>query len=487
MRTKAWATRRNVLKGLGMTLALPWFESLCQTAKAQPVQAKRYVFVYFPNGTARDFWPAAGEGAGEAWQLSPIQEPLTPYKEHLSVLSNVGQTELFGGTSVNPSHSQLCAPTLSGTINHPSNPVLGGPSVDQVLAQRIGDQTPFPSLQIGLSTHDSYPDGQHPAISRSISWSASDVPLYKEVNPQALFDRITMGLNVGGMATPEQMAEAALRRERNLSVLDYVVADAEALRAKVSFSDQARLDRYLTSVRELEGRVSMPIPPGGGGGVITRPDLVAEYTERTDNKVISVDAEPEGYSRDTHAEVMNDLVQLAFEADLTRVISYMLDDARSDYHYQFLKQRNFTLTGSTEAETNLTTPLQGDLLGYHALQHDGDSNNGFATINHWLVAKFATLLGRLSETLEPDGSGSSLLDNSYLQFQSGMQGSQHNPNQLPIVIAGKGGGLYKTNYHHVFPNEVRLADVHLTALRAGFGLTDAQLGNGQDIVPALLV
>jgi hypothetical protein len=221
--------------------------------------------------------------------------------------------------------------------------------------------------------------------------------------------------------------------------------------------------------------------------VIDRPELSAEYHERDDIKSIGVDIEPVGYSRDEHAETMNDLITMAFQTDLTRVIAHMLDDARSDYHYMFLRQRNFTLEGSTEIESNLTTALQGDLLGYHALQHDGDSNNGFATVNHWFVQKFASLIERLASTPEADGSGQSLLDNTYLQFQSGMQGSQHNPDNLPIIIAGGGGGVYKTNQHHVFPTEVRLADVHLTVLREGFGCTDvANLGNGVAVVPELL-
>jgi hypothetical protein len=486
MNTKPWLSRRNVLRGLGVTLALPWLESLApRAARAQATTApKRYVFLYFSNGVAQGFWPATGAGAGDLWQLSPLQEPLAPYKQYVQVLSNVGQTELFGGNP-NPSHSQLCAPTTSCTVNDPSQPILGGPSVDQVLAQNIGAETPFASLQIGCSTMNSYADGQHPAISRSVSWAASDQPLYKEVNPQAVFDRLITQLGPG-TEDPNAVAQAELRKARDLSVLDFVLEDANALKNKLSSSDKRKLDQFLTSVGELEARVQLQGGTMGGTKTYTRPTLSASYNERADIK--SVDAnDPEGYDRNEHAEVMNDLITMAFETDLTRVISHMLDDARSDYHYRFLKQREFSATGSVEIDAPLDTVLQGDLLGLHALQHDGDDNNGFATVNHWFVQKFASLLDRLSKTMEPDGSGKTLLDNTIITFMSGMQGSNHQADKLPIILGGSGGGVFKTNHHHSFPAEVRLADVHLTILQSGFGLQGVTLGNSGGIVPDLLV
>lgn len=489
-----WMSRRNVLRGLGVSLALPWMESLCpKPVHAQATTAgktKRYVFMYFSNGVARAFWPPTGSGAGTAWQLSALLEPLAEYKQHIQVLSNVGQTELFGGNP-NPSHSQLCAPTTSCTVNDRTRPILGGPSIDQVIAQNLAENPdtlrPFKSLQIGCSTMNSYPDGQHPAISRSISWAASDQPLYKEVNPQTVFDTLVAQLTPQG--TPDPVAEEAarIRKERDLSVLDYVLQEANSLTPKLSTSDRRRLDQFLTSVQELEARAKLQgstMP--GGGKTYTRPTLSASYNERADIKSISAN-DPAGYNRNEHAEVMNDLITMAFETDLTRVVSHMLDDARSDYHYHFLKQRNFAGGTSTEIDAPLNTVLQGDLLGLHALQHDGDNNNGFATVNHWFVQKFASLLDRLSKAPEPDGSGKTILDNTVIVFMSGMQGSNHNANQLPIVLGGSGGGVFKTDYHHDFPQEVRLADVHLTVLHNGFGFTNTQLGNSGGIVPGLLV
>ncbi len=486
---KGWLSRRNILRGAGVTLALPWLESLApKAARAQAAgQTKRYVFMYFSNGVAQGFWPATGQGAGAAWTLSPLQQPLEPYKQYIQVLDNVGQVELFGGNP-NPSHSQLCAPTTSCTVNDPSQPILGGPSIDQVIAQNLpAGQTPFASVQWGCSTMPSYPDGQHPAISRSVSWAASDQPLYKEVNPQTIFDSLVAQLGTTpGMEDPAAAAAAQLRKDRDLSVLDFVIDDATALQAKLSTSDRTRLDQFLTSVRELETRTTQ-LGTTMTTKTYTRPTMSASYNERADIKTIDPN-DPAGYSRETHAELINDLITMAFETDLTRVVSHMLDDARSDYHYHFLKQREFSAAGSVEIDAPLETVLQGDLLGLHALQHDGDDNNGFATVNHWFVQKFATLLQRLSTTMEPDGSGKTLLDNTVICFMSGMQGSNHEANHLPLILGGSGGGVFKTDYRHNFPSEVRLADVHLTVLQSGFGMTNVTShGNSGGIVPDLLV
>jgi len=490
MNRKNWLSRRNVLRGAGVGLALPWLESLCPAPVQAQAQAagktKRYVFMYFSNGVARAFWPPTGEGAGTAWKLSGLLEPLQAVKQHVQVLSNVGQTALFNGNP-NPSHSQLCAPTTSCTVNDPSKPILGGPSVDQVLAQNIGSATPFPSLQLGCSTMPSYPDGQHSAISRSVSWAASDQPLYKEVNPQAVFDNLLKQLAPGGATDPAAEAAAKLRKDNDLSVLDYVLTEANSLNAKLSASDKHRLAQFLDSVQQIEKRTKDQGTAMMPTKMYTRPTMSASYTERANIQSVDIN-DPTGYNRNTHAELMNDLITMAFETDLTRVVSHMLDDARSDYHYHFLKQRNFMGQSSVEIDAPLTTPLQGDLLGLHALQHDGDNNNGFATVNHWFVQKFASLLDKLSRAVEPDGSGTTVLDNTVVVFMSGMQGSNHQANQLPIVLGGSGGGVFKTDYHNNFASEVKLADVHLTVLQSGFGLSNvAKLGNSGGIVPGLLV
>lgn len=498
MSTKLWLSRRDVLRGLGVALALPWLESIAprvtraQMTGASPI--KRYLLMYFPCGVARAYWPPRGEGAGDAWQLSALLEPLAAHKRSIQVLSNVGQEALFNsGTNPNPSHSLYCAPSFSCTVPDERDPILGGPTTDQIIAEKLhADDVasglavpPLKSLQLGCSTMNSNPDGRHPAITRSVSWSASDVPLYKEVDPQKVFDSLMMQLAPGGATDAENMALAQLRKDRDLSVLDYVIDEAKSLNGKLSASDRRRLDQFLTSVREIEGQVKSQ-GQTMAGKTYERPTLSASYNERRPGAELQAD--PDGYDRNAHAEVMNDLITMAFETNLTRVISHMLDDARSEYHYNFLKQRTFSEGSLTSVPSDddgpLTTVQQGDLLGYHGLSHDGDNNNGFATVNHWFVQKFASLLDRFSASIEADGK--SVLDNTFVLFMSGMQGSSHELTRLPVVLAS-GGNVFKADYHNSFDEQMRLANVHLTILQSGFGVPIDQLGYSTGPIRELLV
>jgi hypothetical protein len=499
MSSKTWLTRRNVLRGLGVGLALPWLESLSPSpaqAQAASTPIKRYLLMYFPCGVARDYWAPTGQGAAAAWSLSALLEPLQAYKQYLQVLSNVGQEELYNaGVNPNPSHSLYCAPSFSCTVPDTKQPILNGVTSDQILAKSLNDRLlaqnaappPFKSLQTGCSTMNSSPDGRHPSMTRSISWAASDVPLYKEVNPQKVFDTLSMQLAPGGASDPANQALAQLRKDRKLSLLDYVASEATSLNTKLSPSDRHRLDQFLTSVQEIEGRVRVQgaTMPTGAHKDYTRPTMSASYNERRPGATLTPD--PAGYDRDTHAELMNDLISMAFETDLTRVITHMLDDARSEYHYNFLHQRTFTKGSQTSVlsatDGPLSTVTNGDLLGYHGLSHAGDSNNGFATVNRWFVEKFASLLGRL--TLAKEADGTSVLDNTLVLFMSGMQGSSHQLTKLPVVFAS-GNPLFKADYHNNFASQVRLADVHLTILKNAFGVDIDQLGYSQGIVPELL-
>ena len=473
-------SRRNVLRGLGVGLALPWLESLSPEAvlaqAASPT--KRYLLFYVPCGMA-NFWNAKGEGAGSAWTLSALQEPLAKHKQYLQVLTNVGQEELYNsGKNPNPSHSLYCAPSFSCTVPDTKNPILGGPTVDQVIAQSIAGTTPFKSLQLGCATMVSSSDGRHPSMTRSISWGASDQPLYKDVNPQSVFDSLVTQLAPGGSMDPENQTLAKLRKDRDLSVLDYVLKDAAALQTKLSASDRRRLDQFLTSVRDVEGRVKLQgstMP--GTMKTYTRPTLSASQSERRGTDA----SDPSGYNRNTHAELMNDLIALAFETDLTRVISHMLDDARSDYHYEFLKQRNFANGTSTELDAQLDSVQTGGELGYHGLSHN--NQQGFATVNYWMVSKFASLLDRLTTPSQADGK--SVLDETIILFMSGMKGSGHELVELPVILAS-GGNVLKKDYRTTFPGQARLADLHLTLMQSGFGMQIDKFGYSGGTLPAIL-
>ena len=463
-------SRRTALRGLGVALALPWLETLApRTARAQAASAvKRYVMLYFPNGTA-EFWKPTGAGAGNAWTLSPILEPLAPVKQYVSVLSNVSNYAPFGG-HVEPSHSNCAASTWTCVKPSGSGSANNGISVDQVIANHIGTSNPLPSIQVGLSTLDSSTDGLPGQHSRSMSWKSATEPLYKTVNPQAVFDRL-----VAGIPTPAGVTQdpaAARRRALKKSALDYVLENASGLQKKLSVSDRARLDQFLTSTRDLEKRVADPAMSSTAVACtpIARPTAV-----------YSVGNVPQGYSREAHAQLMMDLVTMAVKCDITRVVSFMLDDARSDFVYDFITERKFTDTGST--------PGTAKVAGYHGLQHAGDRNNGFATIGWWNAQKASELASRLLAIEE--GAAGNALDNTVITFASGMHGGNHDAQNLPIALIGGGGKtaqgtVLKTNQHFDFANETRIADVHLTLIQKVFGGSDASFGASSGIIPELL-
>lgn len=466
-------SRRAVLRGAGVALALPFLESLAPRGTARAQQsgaARRYIALYFPNGTADFFRPRGDSASGDAFVLSPILEPLLPVKPYVSVLTNVSNYAPFGG-HVEPSHSNLGASTW--TVVKPSGDgnENNGISVDQAIAGRIGAATPLASLQLGLSTLDSSTDGLPGQHSRSMSWKSATEPLYKIVNPQAAFDRLAAG---GALDAQNAANEAAAMQRRALgrSLLDYTLDSAQRLQRKLGRSDGHKLDQFLTSVRSLEKRVADPAMQVDGASCmpIERPSAA-----------IAVGKVPAGYDRGSHADLMIDLTVMALQCDVTRVVSFMLDDARSDFVYDFIKQRKFTDTGSTPTDANVG--------GYHGLQHAGDRNDGFATIGWWNAQKAAQLAGRLAEIDE--GGGSNVLDNTLITFCSGMKGGNHDARELPLVLIGGGGKtasgtVLKRDHHVVFAQEQRLANVHLTVMKEVFDCPEASFGASSGIIPELL-
>ena len=202
-------------------------------------------------------------------------------------------------------------------------------------------------------------------------------------------------------------------------------------------------------------------------------------------QVYAVGQVPAGYSRATHADLMTDLIVMGLQCDATRVVSHMLDDARSDYAYTFLQARNFTTTGSTAAAGSVSNGNIADgLAGYHGLQHAGDTNNGFATINYWMAQKAADLAMKLKNSAE---GATNILDQSVIVFGSGMHGGNHEGIDLPVVLIGSGGGVLKQNAFVNFPAVTqRLASVHFTIMQKVFGMTTATFPMSTGLVPEIL-
>jgi hypothetical protein len=487
MNRKTTWTRRQVLKGAGVSLALPWLETFAPSeAKAQAAPKRRYVMLYFPNGTA-EYWHPTGMGTGntitgDSWTLSPILAPLQALKKYVTVVQGVGYTANL--QKCNPSHGQLGQAIT--TCTQPNlNPAVAqaGVSMDQLIANAIGMATTFPSLQVGLATMQSYTDGTHPANSRSISWSTPTNPLYKVINPQAVFDRLVGPANsaAGNAAPPDPLAMK--RQALKKSALDYITGQAKSLQMRLSKSDSARLDLFLTSVRNLETRVTdVSTTMTAGCTVVSRPPLA--YTSDTftgsGNGVVMA-----GYDRNAHADVMIDLMVMALQCDLTRVITFMLDDARSDFPYIFLKLRNFTATGSGLATTSVTNGnISSGLSGFHGLQHAGDTNDGFATINYWLTEKAASFATKLMNSSE---GATNVLDNTTIHYGSGMHGGNHQGIDIPLALIGGHGGVLKSNAYINYPGTQLLQNIHLTIMQKVFGMaTTTSFAQSTGIAPELM-
>ena len=476
-------TRRQVLRGAGVALALPWLETFApRTARAQAAAAKkRYIALYQPNGTAQ-YWAPTGMGSGTNWTLSPLLQPLQAQKSSLLVFGNIANNAPYNGeTYLNSiglgSHGACGATTWTAVgVGGPGNN-NNGISIDQVLANQIAagpDKTYLPSLQVGLSTLNSSGDGLPFQHSRSMSWKSPTEPLYKVVNPQAVFDQLVAGRPTSNTsAMPDPMAER--RRMLRKSSLDYIAASTTSLEARLSRSDQSRLDEFLTSVRALETKVAnvaTTLPAPGS----------CPMTPARPAAPIGVGMTPTGYSRNDHADVTIDLVAMAIECDITRVVSFMLDDSRSDFVYDFLKERTFTPTGS------MPNPTGAPVGSYHGLQHAGDRNNnitpGFATIGWWNSTKASSLAAKLAAVTE--GAGGTVLDNTVLMFASGMHGGDHLNVNIPVAILGSGGKVLKQDLLTSTTNQIQLADVHFTILQKVFGYTGTSFGAGKTIVPDIL-
>jgi hypothetical protein len=453
-------------------LALPFLESLYPSSRAfaQSKPTPRFIAGYFPNGAAAAHWPARGKGSGAGWSLSPILQPFAPLKSKLVVYANLeNYSSMQSNRSVQPSHSRLCGSFLtcddSDRIRKELNvKVANGVSLDQLIAK--GMTTPLRSLELGLSTLNSFEDARDPSLSRSIAWATTTQPLYKEVNPQAVFDRlVASGARdvMGGSAVAAADPAADRRKQLKLSALDFVLESATTLSKQLGREDKPKFDHFLSSVRELEQRVAA---------------VSSAMAAQAGNVMCKVGPRPpvayavnvkDGYNRGTHSEVMTDLIVMALQCDVTRVISYMLDDARSDFVYSHLTTRKFSADGSAEGT--------GKVGGYHGLQHAGESNDGFATINWWFSTQMAALAQKLDAIPEGDGT---LLDHTLILYGSGMHGGDHNGQPLPMATIGGGRAGIRTDQLVDFTGIAAgrpLRDLYFTILNRYFGMNVPSFGS----------
>ena len=410
-------SRRTVLRGLGTALALPWLEALAPAAgQTLPL---RLAFLYVPNGIHMADWTPKTEGPG--FELPWTLQPLAPVKDDLLVLTGLTADKARAHGDGGGDHARALAAFLTGCQPRKTDgtAIRAGTSVDQVAAARIGDQTRLSSLEIGCDRSamaGNCDSGYSCVYSSTISWRSATTPVPKEVNPRLVYDRLF---------SITSDASRALRNLKRRSVLDLVREDAGSLRAKLGAPDQRKLDEYLSSIREIEQRLerSSHLPE------VKRPD----YPRPT--------GVPAGYEE--HIRILCDLLVLAFQADLTRICTFVLANEGSNRPY----------------------PFAGVPEGHHDLSHHGNDPKKQAkirTINRFHVTQLAYLLEKLKAI--PEGHGT-LLGRCMIVYGSGnSDGNQHNHDNLPILLAGKGGGTLRTGRHLRYPRETPLNNLWLAML-----------------------
>ncbi|MFN3190945.1 MAG: DUF1552 domain-containing protein [Aureliella sp.] len=414
-------SRRTALRGLGTAISLPLLDSMSSSSMAHAATAKeaplRIAFLYVPNGMHMPDWKP--QKVGSDFQIQPIMEPIAHLKDQFNVLTNLTLDGARAHGDGGGDHARSAAAFLTGAHPKKTNgaDIHNGISVDQVIAGAVGDQTRFSSLELGLegsSQSGSCDSGYSCAYSSNLAWRNSTSPLAKEMDPASVFDR----LFASGEETEQKQAKG-LRKNRRKSILDFALEDAKRLHGALGTADRRKLDEYIYAVRDIEKRL------------VTSEKLDASNYQR-----------PAGVPKeiDEHARLMMDMMTLAMQTDSTRVLSFM-----------------FANEGSNRSHPQLGAPE-----GHHELSHHGKSQEKQAKIskiNHYYVQKLAYFLDTLSNIREGERS---LLDNSLVLYGSGISdGDRHNHDDLPILLAGNGGGRIRTGRHIEYARQTPLCDLYL--------------------------
>jgi hypothetical protein len=411
-------------------MALPLFEAMHNPLaiaagdSAAPAAPLRMAFFYVPNGVHMQAWTPKAEG--ENFELPATLEPLANFKNDLCVLTGLTQRKAEANGDGGGDHARALASFLTGRQARKTAgaDIRIGVSVDQVAATEIGRYTRFASLELGCEAGQqsgNCDSGYSCAYSSNISWKSESQPMAKEVNPRTVFERLFTN------GRPGESAEARAKRQRyNQSILDFVRDDARLVREKLGATDQRKFDEYLHAVRELEVR-------------ITRADAAA------DRETVAGFPRPTGVPGDyaAHIRLMEDLMVLAFQGDVTRISTMVFANEGSNRSYPFLEVPE----------------------GHHDLSHHGNDekkHEKLKKINLFHVTQFAHFLERLKSI--PEGNGT-LLDNCMIVYGSGIgDGNRHNHDDLPIVLAGRGSGTIKPGRHVVYSNGTPLNNLYLSML-----------------------
>lgn len=403
---------------------------------------KRMAFVYVPNGANMDDWTP--KAVGSSFELPYILEPLKSVQQDLLVLSGLAHDKGRPHGDGAGDHARASATFLTGckARKTPGADIKVGVSVDQVAAQKIGSRTRLASLELGTDKArlaGNCDSGYSCAYSFNISWKSESTPMPPEVDPRQVFDRLF------GNGSRGEMDEARVKRDRyRKSVLDFALEDARRLKSELGYTDRRKLDEYLTAVRELEQRIER-----ANSFAAEMPD----YQRPT--------GVPRSYEE--HLKLQFDLLALAFQTDSTRVASYIMAHDGSNRQYPFIGVRD----------------------GHHDLSHHGgdeEKKSKIAKINRFHATQFAYFLEKLKSIREGEGT---LLDNCMIVYGSGLgDGNRHNHDNLPVLVAGRGGGTLQSGRHVRFERETPMTNLYLSLLER-IGAPTERLGDSTGVLAQL--
>ena len=436
-------SRRTLLRGIGAAIALPWLEcmgplrSWADTTKAKPAP-NRLAVLYVPNGKNMADWTPKSEGT--SFELPAILEPLKDLRSEFCVLTGLTADKARANGDGGGDHARALSAFLTGVQPRKTDgtDIRAGISVDQVAAARVGAETRLASLEIGTehgSMAGNCDSGYSCVYSSTMSWRSATQPLPKEVNPKLVFERLFGSV-------PD--ADRAKRDQKRKSVLDFVREDSNDLKNKLGVTDQRKLDEYFSAIRDIEQRIER---------ASKLPEVKAPV------------AKPNGIpgSYQEHIRLMCDLLVLAFQADITRVATFVLANEGSNKPYPFI----------------------GVPEGHHDLSHHGNDPKKKAKIrdiNRFHTTQLAYLLGKLKSIKEGDAA---LLDHCMIAYGSGnSDGNAHNHDDLPLILAGRGCGTIKPGRHVRYKNETPLNNLWLSVLdRMSIKMT--ALGDSTGALPGL--
>jgi hypothetical protein len=427
-----------VLRGLGVTIALPMLESMvpASTVFGQTVAAAkrtRFGAIYFPHGVIQENWNPAKDGAG--YELTPILQPMKPFYDKVTVVSNLKHALAYGSGATS-NHNRAASAFLSGAQAKTGAQPHLGVTIDQVIAKKLGQDTPLPSLELAIEGASvNCGDGLSCSYRDTISWQSETSPLPMQNNPQVVFERL--------FGDGNDIGQRKARRKQSLSLLDSVLDEANALQQKLPTADRSRMDQYLTDVREIERRIQK-------AGEQVSDDL-------------ALPPAPTGVPTDVeeHIKLMYDLQVLAWQTEITRVSTFQVAHELSNAVYPKSTVRD----------------------AFHILSHHSniqENKDRFTVLNRYHVGLLGYFLDKLQKT--PDGDAT-LLDHSLVLYGSGLGvGNQHDHADLPVIVAGGASGHHRGGRHIRTAKDTPMADL-LVALLSKMEIEATKFGDSTGTLP----